>query len=578
MMTIVVLVCETVLYPKNKSSAVSLFKGVESALHSFHDHDHNHLCFRKEPKSVLAQLDKEARRHSYPLDLFEQNSSDSQPCHIWIANLDREIHYCSSSGFECPLNPSHLPILMASFDNASAQICDSLAALEKRRPVRIIIFGGSVTQGHIAGGCIDGTCNDGKPCDVELCRWGLTFGEYIRDHMFSGNKNIELLDASVGGTGSCFLPRHIPTFLHLRNITLSKDDIMIMDYSVNDGCWYSKDPAKLRLLNNCLVNTLQSLAQNTAGGVLPTVLLLEFWPFSGYDLDATEPVDFSYADSYRGFAKEYHIPIVSHRSLFWSETFRKDLQQHPKLEYVMRYKYGSPNSIYIHPPWVTHDFYADLMVAVFDRSRTLCRHRAHTVVEISKEIIFENLRGGNSKDIVLIDEDANNNKAPLLNKHQILELPYEWKHYQDRPRKPGWIIENHHISKNNSSSSPPLPLTFTTIWTKHEIPTTVNAILEISYMSTYLNAGGFRVEVCGHNITWVSYLRPSVIVDTLVNDHVTTRETVVFQVPLQSLCQSNEIVVQIVHIMIWDDRIVARGTQKVKIYWIRLTIPKPVFP
>jgi hypothetical protein len=569
---IMMILCETHL---KQSTAMTVFKGVESALHSIHDYDHASLCFRKEPASVLKQLDKDSRRNSYPLDLFDETSSDSYPCHIWIPNLDRDTHNCSSSKFICPLKPHHLPILMSSFENASTQICDSFVALEEGKPVRIIIFGGSVTRGHVAGGCIEGKCLDDEKgnCDTELCRWGLTFGEYIRDHMFPLNKNIEILDASVGGTGSCYLPRHIPSFLHSRNISLSKHDIILMDYSVNDGCWYSKDVAKLKLLTNCLVNTLQSLAQSTIGGDLPTVLLLEFWPYRGFDLQAIDPDNFSYSIAYHDISKKFHIPMVSHRSLFWSDIFRNDIRQHPKLEFLLQYKYGVPNSIYIHPSWVTHDFYADFMVAVFDRSRALCRHRAHTTVELPEEITFEALHKGNNKDVVLLDEDASNGKAPLLDKLQILALPYEWKHYQDRPRKPGWIIENHHIRENNSSGFHPLPLTFSAVYNESTLSVASIATLEVSYMSTYLNAGGFRVEMCGNLLKQVSHLRSSNVVDTLVSEHITTRETAVFEVlQLKSLCQINEIVVQIIDHMILDVNVETRGTQKVKIYWVRLAI------
>jgi hypothetical protein len=91
-------------------------------------------------------------------------------------------------------------------------------------------------------------------------------------------------------------------------------------------------------------------------------------------------------------------------------------------------------------------------------------------------------------------------------------------------------------------------------------------------MQTYRNAGGFVVVLCDTNgwltTPWPDHVN---IIDTLIDDHYSSLDTVVFEVDLGEYCAKKEVVtVRIINVY-RGDRLEARGTQKVKITSVRLT-------
>jgi hypothetical protein len=184
--------------------------------------------------------------------------------------------------------------------------------------------------------------------------------------------------------------------------------------------------------------------------------------------------------------------------------------------------------------------------------------------------------------IVLLNEEAETKvaDAPLLSREEISKLPYEWKLYQDRPRKPGWIIEYPAGTPSNATitGNPMSVLTFSFL----NNPATNYgelATLEVSFMETYHNAGAFRVQVC--NVFLETVPEQNKLVDTFIRESFTTLDVAVFKVDLnQKACHDPEkkdlVEVKIFHESKHDgyDVNYYRGTQKVKLTSVRLTVPK----
>jgi hypothetical protein len=524
-------------------------------------------------------------RNGYPLDLFGEDviATDSYSCFLEPVKLHQETHTCSHSHFICPINDEYIPITMNGFEDASTQICDTLNALKDKDsslPVNLIIVGGSVTWGGYAAGCMEGTCSELKSdgfCTTGYggeCASMQSLVKYLH-HRYK-KQQLNVVDLSWGATSSCTLSHIMIPRLRDKNITITSRDLLLYDYSVNDGVSFV-DAMALEKLKYCMEVTLEKLVHYSSDGFPPTIVLLELYPFKGLDVTMQSPDSgSSYPVAYRKLAKQYHLPIISYRDLYWHPLFRENLRRYPKLEYIVEYKWALPRNEDIHPPWVVHDVYADIISGALEFTHHLCNNKERTDEIVSDPWATFRSTRTNADVVVVLKEEATDAKAPFLTPEEISRLPYGWKLYQDRVGKPGWIIEGSLLKKmwsqrvltfnvhyqSNSSSTTPTP--FSSL-----------ATLEVSYMQTYQNAGGFRVQVCGTFLP--NYPEQLKVVDTLIREHLTTLDVAIFKVDLNlKTCHSQKdgrFQVKISHEHI-NDRLDLRGTEKVKITSVRLTVPK----
>jgi hypothetical protein len=438
-----ILLLLSILYVKRFTIALEVFHGVEKTLA---------LLTTRNRTSCLATSNyrkqnhvSNQRRNIYPMDLFGEVSSDSHYCFFENLKLHQETHFCSGSRFICPLKEKYIPITMAAFENASSQVCHSLRALKEHKskhPVNLILFGGSVTGGQLSGGCLENSCTEvdsegvcvtGRGYD---CAWYHGVVKYLQ-HRYENPKNLNVVDLSVRGTSSCTLPYMLAQKLESANVTLSSRDLVLYDYSVNDGVSLTTR-AQLQRLRHCIAVTLERLAQHSQDGSAPAVILLEYFPFKSLDLGGLYPDPDSYTKSYREVAKEFHLPVISYRDLFWHPMFREDLKHYPRLEDILEFKWAE-KPMDMHPPWVGQYVYADVVTGALHLTHQLCHNRMGVSLKeiaVNKSMAFT--VGGSE---VLLNQEATTANTRFLTAKEVKRLPYGWHLYQDRLGKPGWIVE-----------------------------------------------------------------------------------------------------------------------------------------
>jgi hypothetical protein len=561
--------------------ALEVFRGVEKALSLLERN--NSACLAT--KLLHANLG----RNGYPVDLFGEIASDNYSCFFEPAKLHQESHFCSHSRFICPIKEEFIPMSMSGFENASSQICHTLTALKANHndneqqtpPINLIIVGGSVTLGGYAGGCMEGSCselNSSGFCETGFgwyCSWVQTLVKYLQ--LRYKNARFNLVDLATGATSSCNLPSAIMQRLKDRNITLTSRDLLLYDYSVNDGVSFS-DPARLQRLRRCVEITFGNLVHYSQDNSPPTILLLEFYPFKYLNVRSQSPTQDSYSTIYQEAARQYHLPIISYRDLFWHPLFRKHLKQYPKLEYVLEYHWAQPGSnVDIHPPWVAQDVQADIIAGALELVQQLCelnRTGESLTSSISLDPWATNMQSSESTiGTILLNVDATTTNSSYLTPKEIKLLPYGWKLYQDRLKKPGWIIAGNVTKKTPLSLR---VLTFDIANFSLSSSSATSATLEVAYMQTYRNAGAFRVKVC--DIYVRAELDNNEFVDTLIDEHFSTLEIVVFKIGTKSIkaCKKKPVAtVKIIHEN-FPDRLEMRGDQKVKISSVRIIVSKSV--
>jgi hypothetical protein len=562
-----------VLSAKRFTIALEVFHGVEKTLLTT-------MTGIQSPCLVTNTFEKSySRRNMYPVDLFGDSlSDDTHPCFFQPSKLHQEAHSCSKSRFICPIKEEYIPITMTGFENASSQICQSLRSLEAHKSeqnVNLIIFGGSVTNGGIAGGCVedscteinsDGNCLLGSGSD---CAWHRGLFKYLQQRY--ENPHLNVIELAVGATTSCTLPHLLAKKLEAGGFNLTSRDLVLYDYSVNDGAAFTS-PAQLQRLQHCMETNLEKLAQYSQDGHPPAVILLEYYPYKSLNVreENPDPTD-SYTKIYREVARQFHLPIISYRDLFWHPLFREHLKQFPKFADIVQNKWAEATNLDLHPPWIVQDLLADVVAGALDLTHHLCKNRmGDSLIEIATE---QRQSSPIHEQIVILDEVATIANAPFLTPEEVHRLPHGWNLYQDRLGKPGWIAEEQVGGKNVFDAI----LTFTVPDSTSSVPANSPATLEVSYMQTYKNAGAFIVVVCD-SIILTPWPEHQIIVDTLIEDHYTSLDVAVFEVgELETVCKHESVVVKIFHKHL-DDRLESRGTQKVKIASVRLTVSKPSPP
>jgi hypothetical protein len=418
-------------------------------------------------------------RNLYPVDLFGEDPSDCHSCFFQPVKLHEEKHSCSKSRFVCPVKEKYIPIIMGGFENASTQVCHSLRALEERsseQNVNVFIVGGSVTHGGYADGCLEGSCselNSDLVCVKTLgneCAWHYGVKKYLQ-HRYE-NPKLNVIDFSWGGSSSCTFPHLFVQQLEANNVTLTSRDLVLYDYSVNDGVSFSSH-VSLNKLRHCMEAGIERLTKYSQDGIPPAVILLEYYSYRGLDVSEEFPEPDSYTKVYREVATKFHLPVISYRDLFWHSTFREDLKQFPKLKYIFENKWAEPSNADIHPPWVVHDFYADVLAGALHLTHQICKNRSpDSVIEIAAG---EWLSSPASEDLVLLHEEATTANAPHLTPEEVHRLPHGWNLYQDRLGKPGWIVEGL-VDKTIPESF----LSFSAPYNASAVSSTSPAALEVS--------------------------------------------------------------------------------------------------
>lgn len=99
--------------------------------------------------------------------------------------------------------------------------------------------------------------------------------------------------------------------------TLSDRDLVLLDYSVNDGIVFKSSADSLESLANSLEAIVRNLMKR-GNGSYPAIVMVEHWPYGheAYYSPKPPPPDGTvpdYAVAYRRVARHYKLPIWSYR-------------------------------------------------------------------------------------------------------------------------------------------------------------------------------------------------------------------------------------------------------------------------
>ena len=300
--------------------------------------------------------------YSYPIDIYQGNRAAfaAETTHTcFAADLKYpSYHTCSYSPF-CPIQESNIQDALAlmTWTPYSEAFC-RLNAKKSKKP-RVFIFGGSVTVGSYAFGCccveqiskicpFNKRCTDAKviPVNDENLLHGVncTWHNYLRDLLVNSEdlRHVEVIPLPKGGRNSIMMSTQLIPGLVKLNYHFTAEDLILLDYSVNDGFYVDVDSEKkkkdLRIgLENLIRNIL---AHSISSSSFPTIVLLDFFPQTTY-----------YSETYLQIARHYNLMLWSYRNMVISEATNRTQTAYIKYLNFLNNHHIPRNRRDAHPPW-----------------------------------------------------------------------------------------------------------------------------------------------------------------------------------------------------------------------------------
>lgn len=406
---------------------------------------------------------------------------------------------------------------------------------DEKETINIYIFGGSVTIGDQSRGCICEAQNDGR-CKyfhtkyevfnsdedkfphsksyvfsyqqyTTSCKWISYFKRGINS-IFSANVNIYNLAQS--GTDSSWAADMISNFFpnsdsteHNYNIPIpSEKDIILIDYSINDAS--STNPNITFIGIEKLVRNLLQLSashHNTS----PTIILLELFPYPrqcdyNSGMYAKSCVDFDYSNLYSKVAKHYRLPIWSMKDLT-NSNYTEKYQFH--IRNYLKFWHNQAGDI--HPPWMVHLLYADLLLAILRNEVSNCFSSESTnsiaidsytnKFQLPAPLNEESYDTCNYQFPSLIDISAYNlvTGRPIIGSY-ITSNESSWNIIEENKHKIGWVslFKNETDNFNNTS----ILFEFDNKTISSEIMRNNLFSIKIHFLKTYENAGIVSLYFC----------------------------------------------------------------------------------
>ena len=431
----------------------------------------------------------------------------------------------------CPLVPENMASVwkVINWNFSADSLCMLKETFQNKKQsdissnanVKVIVFGGSMTLGNrIIGTCCafhytQSTISSMK-CDrgyehmespLQNNRWYCFWFGYLSRwfiHTFP-HINFEFHNMAIGGYGSKMMSTEVNSLLKFRNITLSKNDIMLLDHSYNDG--FDVAGQGLELLIREIYRHCHDFD--------PTIIIMEQYP----NLKAI------YSTGYRQLAKYYQLPYFSHREIILNPTTsQKNL-------------FASISSFALHPPWHVHmliadefsswlnqliqykcpttssnhfntqtftPFYINSTIHIIKKSSSKIQNNNSHKYGIHKQPLLdttrkvEHFRCHHADNSMLINVSPQSSHLP----HNLTEFEKSikgWTAYQDYERKqPGWII-NKFAPLGNRTLNLTIPqFNLTNNNNNNNNNNKYDEIgLRIKYLKTYINAGHLYILLCG---------------------------------------------------------------------------------
>lgn len=367
--------------------------------------------------------------------------------------------------------------------------------------VNVVFLGGSMTAGSGTGiSCcchseLDPKClTPPSECGVynthgddNFCAWPGFFFRFLQKRFPA----IQFRFVSLAGTGmtSAFGAESIEELLAQRLITLRAQDIVFLDYSVNDAEAADVDRSsvpeahrrRVQLGLEALVRRLFYLSE----GRSPSIVVVEQFPHSA-----------EYVPVYRQVAQHYGLPLWSYRTALLSSCFAK---ASPRAAFYFEASARAQLSHPTHPPFFGHLFVADVLAQVLLLGLDECV--AGDPLGEEHYAMPPRLFNDSANEPfclhalpLLVDAFADSDFTP--DDLELFEGPEQasvgWRQYIDH-HAPGWIINKYAEEEYRALAFP--------FATDALLP--LNMLLEvvkISYLETYSDAGVVDVVLCGRSL------------------------------------------------------------------------------
>ena len=227
---------------------------------------------------------------SYPAEIFHDNRLQSKRDErTYLCNYQRQNYTCQMTPF-CPLISGNAKRVM-KFCPAERRNMNAICKLrclkvnenERSGKVNIIVFGGSMTWGLGSYGCCcyrDPTqCPSSYSCPRaadpyddgnRYCSWASHFGRWIKNYF--NNHNLLFFNLATRASTSYYTANIIGNYLSENNIQLSNNDIILLDFSINDA-----ESQSIMMIRHGVESLIRKLYYYSNGSY-PTIILLETWP------------------------------------------------------------------------------------------------------------------------------------------------------------------------------------------------------------------------------------------------------------------------------------------------------------
>ena len=304
---------------------------------------------------------------SYPIDIYQSDRIISGDERIYTC-VSTDVtfpsyHNCSFSPF-CPIQESNIQDAAAlmtwkPFVEAFCQLNSKISI----KP-RVFIFGGSVLAGCKAFGCcctedVNAECPSNKRCKgvnsipselkkdtlyTKLCSWPL----YLQNLMLMSPllKNVEVIDLPFSAHHSTMMVSRLPQYLLKKKIQFTKEDVIILDFSVNDGMLFTQSTDMRYYLRRGLEQLVRAILAPPTSISFPTIVLLEMFPLLAEYMSQT-----LYSQVYVEIARHYNLLLWSYRNVVISPATNKT--QGAYLQYLNFQKNLrlDPLEPDVHPSW-----------------------------------------------------------------------------------------------------------------------------------------------------------------------------------------------------------------------------------
>eukprot|EP01041_Mallomonas_annulata_P006156 gene6156-12466_t len=390
------------------------------------------------------------------------------------------------------------------------------------KSLNLIFLGGSFTAGsNTRQACCcdwDAKCPPHLPCihytrsgHDYYCAWPGFFSRWLQKLLPSITITVHNLAES--GATSRIMANRLGDILRRKKVIISQNDIVFIDHSVNDA-EYLGTKGRITDVQQGVELLVRELIRN-AKDHRPHIIFVDQWPHNGPNPSKDKPADFANSVSgiYRSVARYYRLPLWSYREFVWSD-FASTNQSH--FIHMVR-------SLPTHTPWHTHLLVADIISGVFLRTlRESCVHRSSyslssdshshsqnhssygpTDVSVSDDLLLPDTL----YDVRLLEHDICNDSMSVLmdaSPFQYSPITTTTAGNWNMTSEQGWhLLVDHNgvsgwaITSQSQSHTRDLSFRFNATDMDKPISSTAPAIVKVTYLRTYENAGTVDLFMCG---------------------------------------------------------------------------------